>query len=329
MIEEIKQIPFSRKVLYLLTRKDGMTEEIINKYYNAAKFNPSGNLWYNFISKFILSLGILFMLSGIVFFFAYNWRDLHKYSKLGIVASLVLIPTAYSLFSNFHKFPTKLALMAISIFTGCLLAVFGQVYQTGANAYDLFQNWALLIFGIVLISKFPPLWFLWVILINTTIIMFAGQILRHWIDPYAFTSLFIFNTTIMVIWEHFKLKKMPLFQLRWFPRIVGFAALSSVTISAIAGIVTDFEEPAHLLCLFLAIASFVAFYFLYSKKIYDLSQIAFSCICIIALIFTSIIKASDFDASFMFFAGGIIIVGLTIGSTLLLIKTNELWKAKL
>ncbi len=39
-----------------------------------------------------------------------------------------------------------------------LLAVYGQTYQTGADPYELFFGWAILIIGWVAISRFAPLW---------------------------------------------------------------------------------------------------------------------------------------------------------------------------
>ena len=37
------------------------------------------------------------MLAGIVFFFAYNWADLHRFAKLGITGGLLLISVMISL----------------------------------------------------------------------------------------------------------------------------------------------------------------------------------------------------------------------------------------
>jgi hypothetical protein len=173
------------------------------------------------------------------------------------------------------------------------------------------------------------LWFLWLALINTAIILFAGQILRHWIDPLAFISLFVADIIALIIYEYFFCKKKQLFASRWLPRIIGFAIISSLTVAAIVGIVTEFEESGHTICILLAIGSYVGAFLFYSLKVYDLAPIAVTCLCIIALIFTALLKVSNFDAASIFFIGGFIIVGLTIVSTLVLIKINNAWKAKL
>jgi uncharacterized membrane protein len=43
---------------------------------------------------------------------------------------------------------------------GVLQAVFGQIYETGADSYVLFLIWALLIIGWVAIGGYAPLWLL-------------------------------------------------------------------------------------------------------------------------------------------------------------------------
>ncbi|MBN1603884.1 MAG: DUF2157 domain-containing protein [Chitinispirillaceae bacterium] len=328
MLDSIKNEIFSRKVLYLLATMEHMSEDVLSSFYVTAGFKPNVQAWVSFIAKLVLSLGILFTVSGVIFFFAYNWSELHKFAKLSIVSVLILAPTILALLSDFNKFHTKLSLLAVAIFTGSLLAVFGQIYQTGANAYDLFLNWAVLITGIALISNFKPLWFLWIALINTAIILYAGQILRHWIDPLAFISLFFVDTIALLIYEYFSFRKIHHLDSRWLPRILGFATISSMTVAGIVGIVTDFEEFGHVICLLFAIGSYAASFFFYSRKIYDLSSIAATCVCIIAMIFTAVLKASNFDAASIFFMGGFIIIALTIASAFILIKINNAWKIR-
>lgn len=329
MPDSIKNEKFTRKIIYLLAQMETMSVDVLSGFYSKAGFKPNLKSWISFLSKFVLSLGILFIVSGVIFFFAYNWRELHKFAKLSIAGSLILIPAIIALFSDLKKFYAKLSLLAVAIFTGSLLAVFGQIYQTGANAYDLFLNWAILITGIVVISNFKPLWFLWLVLINISIVLFYGQIMWIWIDPYVFISLFAVDTVALLIYEYSGFKKNPQFESRWLPRILGFAAMSSMTVAGIIGIVTDFEEPGYLFCLILAFISYAGVIYFYSCKVYDLSLIAVSFLCIIAVIFTIILKTSDFTSASIFFNGGLVIVVLTIASAALLIKINNAWKTQI
>ena len=55
---------------------------------------PSGKVdaqkWLRFSEVLTLSLGAGLLLSGIIFFFAYNWETIHRFIKMGIVAALLL-----------------------------------------------------------------------------------------------------------------------------------------------------------------------------------------------------------------------------------------------
>ena len=46
--------------------------------------------WKQFLSIFQLAAGVGFTVAGIIFFFAYNWEDLPKFAKLGIVQTLLV-----------------------------------------------------------------------------------------------------------------------------------------------------------------------------------------------------------------------------------------------
>ena len=63
-------------------------------------------------------------------------------------------------------------LLIASIITGSLLALFGQIYQTGADTWQLFFAWAILITPWVVIARFPALWLLWLGLINAFLLLY-------------------------------------------------------------------------------------------------------------------------------------------------------------
>ena len=53
--------------------------------------------------------------------------------------------------------PARPSCVLLSLLTGALLALSGQVYQTGADTFELFAWWAVLILPWVLVSRFSPL----------------------------------------------------------------------------------------------------------------------------------------------------------------------------
>ena len=65
--------------------------------------------------------------------------------KLGSVQLAIFGCLGAAYFQNLQQLPGKVLLLGASVLIGVFLAVFGQVYQTGADAYNLFTMWALLI----------------------------------------------------------------------------------------------------------------------------------------------------------------------------------------
>jgi uncharacterized membrane protein len=134
--------------------------------------------WLLWIGRLLLSLGVACLLSGIVFFFAFNWQALFRFTKLGVIeAGMVLsLLGAYVLRRN----PLAVGMFSLcaSVLVGVFLAVFGQIYQTGANAYSLFLGWAVLSAPWVLLARFLPLWAAWVVLVNVTLVLYVDQTLH-------------------------------------------------------------------------------------------------------------------------------------------------------
>ncbi|MEM6456810.1 MAG: DUF2157 domain-containing protein, partial [Acidobacteriota bacterium] len=105
----------------------------------------------------LLFLGLGLALSGVVFFFAYNWEGMHRLVKLGLVEAGIAAAFSVAALSGLSGLRGKLALLTSSVLVGVCLAVFGQVYQTGADPWELFASWALLILPWTLLSRFQAL----------------------------------------------------------------------------------------------------------------------------------------------------------------------------
>lgn len=122
--------------------------------------------WATWLDRGLLSLGVVLILAGIGYFFAHNWRQIGDTEKLVLAGGAVFLSFAAASWQGFDRFPGKLLLLAASALVGVFLAVFGQVYQTGADTYTLFTAWAFLIFPWVVLGRFMPLWMLWLAILN-------------------------------------------------------------------------------------------------------------------------------------------------------------------
>lgn len=131
--------------------------------------------WGNILSRLLFWSGIVFFLSGVIFFFAFNWESLHPFIKFALIQSGI----ALSVIASLHKILPPLIKQALvlgaCILVGVFLAVFGQVYQTGANSYLLFITWALLILPWVLLQNFSPLWAIFLVVGQIGLVLWRNQ----------------------------------------------------------------------------------------------------------------------------------------------------------
>lgn len=165
---------------------------------------PSQHQWRTFLDKLLLANGGGLFLFGVVFFFAFNWQAITRFHKFAMIEALVLA----SLWAYNHWFTrpsAKVFLLAASVFVGVLLAFFGQTYQTGADTWQLFATWAMLITPWVFLAQLGALWLLWLMLVNLSIVLYYQVF--HGLFGIVFSTeamqltLFIFNTFALACWE--------------------------------------------------------------------------------------------------------------------------------
>lgn len=132
--------------------------------------------WFSWVRRMLLFLGSTLVLAGVIFFFAYNWAAMGRFFKFGLIEAGIIGCIVGSHLLGRARLSGKVLLLSASILVGVLLAVYGQVYQTGADAFELFVGWAVLIFGWVIISEFSALWLAWLVILNTGAILYWQQV---------------------------------------------------------------------------------------------------------------------------------------------------------
>ncbi|PNK60795.1 DUF4401 domain-containing protein [Psychrobacter sp. FDAARGOS_221] len=181
-------------------------------HHNQTDHLPSRQSWLQFFDKSLLIIGAIAVVLALVFFVAYNWSDMGKMAKFALVeGSLVASILGYALLAYQRRFQLaqQLLLVVASILTGSLLALFGQVYQTGADTWQLFFNWALFIIPWVLIARLPALWLVWLGLLNLSLSLSAGSagfwLATHGLMGLDITSVYlmasaVLNIAALVLW---------------------------------------------------------------------------------------------------------------------------------
>ena len=308
-----------REDIQIISRYSDLTEQAVDEALKANVYNDK-IAWQKFLRLFFISLGVCFTVSGIVFFFAYNWENLHKFVKFGLTEGLLIVTVIIVLLPKINANFRNIILTAASVLVGVLFAVFGQIYQTGANAYDFFLAWTIFVTLWVIVSNFAPLWLLYIILINTTFILYSQQVANGWSMVFVCATLFIINAIVLVSAIFWGKKKIP----NWFLNTVALASVSYPTIGIVVGIFNIDQTSFPFLVLITALAyTFGIWYGLKTKNAFYLSVIPFSLIIIVSAF---IIKISDGGMIFLLVSLFIVLsITLTIKNLLDIQKkwTNE------
>ncbi|WP_266203296.1 DUF2157 domain-containing protein [Pontibacter kalidii] len=269
----------TRELIYSIARHSNWHAASIENKLRSEGLYATPRNWATFIRLFLLGAGASFTLAGVIFFFAYNWADMHKFVKLGLLEFLVLAITIAALVPSFSKTLRNVLLTASAVLVGVLFAVYGQIYQTGANAFDFFWGWTYCVVLWVLVANFQPLWFVFLALLNTTFILYTQQVATHWGFALVLDALFILNAGAVVVWEVLAAKGKVNVQHRWFPRIVGLAAIAFITVSMISLLFNNFREDYGLaLLLGFGMYGTATWYGLRVRELFYLTAVPFSAI---------------------------------------------------
>jgi len=281
-----------REDIHIIGRHSNLTEKGIFKALKENVYNDK-ETWQKFFQLFFISLGVGFTVSGIVFFFAYNWADLHKFVKIGLTEGVLIATSILVLLPKINGNIRNIILTGASVLVGVLFAVFGQIYQTGANAYDFFLAWTVFVTLWFLVSNFAPLWLLYLVLINTTFILYSQQVAKDWSEVFICSLLFIINVTVLISAIFWGKKKIP----NWFLNTVALASVSYTTIGVVIGIFDKYQVTFPILILITAIAFALGIWHgLKTKSGFYLSVIPFSLIIIVSAL---LIKISDGEMMFL------------------------------
>jgi uncharacterized membrane protein len=225
----------------------------------AVGIRPDAGRWLRLVDLLLLATGALALASGVVFFIAFNWDALGRFGKFAGVQLLLVAAVVLYWRLGALKVSAQVALLVAALLLGALLALYGQTYQTGADPWQLFATWALLMLPWAAVGRFAPLWLLWLVLLNLSAALYYDA--RFGLLGIAFASqddlvwlLFLLNTVAWAVWEAAAqrcARSSTRFLLRWRwpggPGSPGWAGCTSSTAGAsrvIAATSTCWPAPA-------------------------------------------------------------------------------------
>lgn len=323
--------------LFSVARAGQLPRSALQPALQQIGYTPSPSAWATFLNNLLLYLGALLLVSGIFFFFAYNWANLHHFAKFGLVQAGIVGAAGLAHYLGLEKLSGKVSLTVAALLVGALLAVFGQFYQTGADSYMLFLLWAILIAGWVFISSFQPLWLVLIVLSNLTAVLFIEQTQPLWFENFYLvaSAFFVANAVLLLLWEIARGRVMGWMRNRWLPNLVGLFALIVITISALAWI---FESSASNLmptgytgvAVGLYLLFIIAIFVIYGRFKQELFMLTIAMFSMIAVATAGLIRLLDeviLGGTIMMILVGLVIVGLSGLAINLLQRISKSWEA--
>ncbi len=297
----------NRKDIQIISRNSNWSEGSIDKILKQEIYSNK-ETWGKFLRLFFVSLGIGFTIAGIIFFFAYNWADLNKFIKIGLIEGLIIITTLVVLLSKLSLDIKNILLTGASILVGVLFAVFGQIYQTGANAYDFFLGWTIFIALWVLISNFAPLWIVFITLINTTFILYSQQVAHAWSEVFVNTLLFAINVSFLIIALYSKNRLKGINPPNWFTNLLAIATVYYSTTGISIGFFYHTEAYLFVLIAVTSVLYYIGI--MYGLKVKSSFYLSIIPLSIIIIISAFLIKISS-DAAMLLFVSIFVIASVT------------------
>lgn len=305
-----------RRFIYFLLQQRLIDTEVLSSVLRDKVYAGKKEM-EQFLKYFLLALGACSLVAGIVFFFAFNWDALHKFFKLGIIMLCLLVAVSLALVLHRRPLLKQVSLMAAAVLVGVLFAVFGQVYQTGADAYDFFLAWTIFIALWVWVSNFAPMWLFFIGLINVTVYLYYDQVIGIGYPPVHFTLLFLVNVLLLVTGILLKEKLHKTWITHWSLYLLSIVVVYIGTIGTIVFIVEQFKLELFILAICVACVYSLAIWYGFSRKnIFYLTIISLSLIIITA---AWLIQSSSSAAMFLIVA--IMLVGAV---TITIVKLMEL-----
>lgn len=197
---------------------------------------PNTATGLTFLSRVVLAFAVALLCSGVIFFFAYNWDALSRYHKFAIAQGALLLSLLPLLRFHLQHAVAQAAVFAASLLVGALLALIGQTYQSGADTYQLFALWALLITPWVLIARMPALWLLLLILLNVALALLLSDFIQQpWLAGVNNIGLLLFalNAAAAGAWLFITRHRPASGLLNWAGRSINLYSLLLITLMAL------------------------------------------------------------------------------------------------
>ncbi len=235
-----------------------------------AGFVPDASGWRRIVAVALTLSGALFLATAVVFFLAYNWDALGRFARLGLVEAALIVVALLAIWRG-QSMSGRAAQFAAMVVAGALLAYIGQTYQTGADPWQLFAAWAVLVLPWAFSAAWAPAWTLVLLLANLALGLYFSQAYRETggTSPEILMVSFatVLNVAAAVLAELWGPRGAAAVH-RLLPRVAVMAALGFATAGVMYFVIREGWKDAQLLLGYAAVMA--ATYWAYRIRARDL-----------------------------------------------------------
>ena len=204
-----------------------MVTEQVDRYEGAQSPQLSLLRWTHPLA---IIFGAAQIIAGIVFFFAYNWRDLPDIYKIALPQMVMVV--AFFVFAWLPRSSPlgQTAGIAATVMIGIAMGVVGQVYQLGADPWRLFVIWGALAVVMAAVTRNDGQFFVAFLTASAGYFLFMDQEMNAFIsDPDSVISaLYAIAVCVLLMAREAFSRAVP----RWLRLFLVAAALFPVMIAA-------------------------------------------------------------------------------------------------
>ncbi|MBO9354372.1 DUF4401 domain-containing protein [Bordetella petrii] len=169
--------------------------------------------WRQFLGRSTLWLGVWLLGSAVICWVAANWQDMSKIQRFAGAQALLAVCVLAAAWAGWRlraaggpRRHAPGALLALAgLLLGALLALLGQTYQTGADTWELFAWWAVLLLPWAVVAASQAVWLLWMAVVNLAALLYFGEsgVLLWWTLGSSLPGLLLaaLNLLLLAAWE--------------------------------------------------------------------------------------------------------------------------------
>jgi len=326
--DTLDQIPANRRLVEELYAHGKITRDA--RDYALSLLHPHTQ-WGLWVSRLLLTLGTVLVLSGIVYFFAFNWTKIPPAVKLFSIQFCLIGCLVGAYFCSLERLMGQILLLSATVLVGVFMAVFGQIYQTGADAYQLFMMWSLLTLGWTFLSNFSAQWVAWLVITNIFLVLWWQQaaLPTRNIEFMIFAYMALFNGTALALREYFSVvKAYGWLEVRWTRVLLTLVTLGVMLIPILVWILNPKGAvDSIMLSSFIGLIGHGVFYYVYRYRIPDMWSLAavILSVCVIIEVggFKILSEMLDRTESIMFFLMGMMTLCVFTSAIIYLRKTAQ------